>query len=163
MIRSGMHAIGGMLLEKILDLDDGLYQGKSIKCDNGHWYRFLDFREKKLVSVLGPIKIRRAYYYDEKTKNGFCPKDNRLDVAGTSFTPGVRRIMGRVGAYRPFGLGHEDIREISGICVGAKEIERCSNRLGFDKRHSPKPPMIWPPFRPEAPQPMRLASTIATL
>lgn len=129
-IRSSMHRIGGKMLEKILDLDDGCDEVRSIDGDDGRSYQFVEVREKKLVSVLGPIKIRRAYYYDPLSKEGCCPKDAALDVVGTSFTPGIRRIMGRVGAYRPFGLGHEDIREISGIEVGAKEIERCSNRLG---------------------------------
>ena len=129
-IRSSMHRIGGKMLEKILDLDDGCDRNKPIDGDDGESYRFVEVREKKLVSVLGPIKIGRAYYYDPISKKGCCPKDVGPDVVGTSFTPGMRRIMGRVGAYGPFGLGHEDIRAVSGIEVGAKEIERCSNRLG---------------------------------
>jgi hypothetical protein len=43
---------------------------------------------------------------------------------------GVRRMMGRMGALRPFGIGHEDIKELAGICVTAKEIERVSHKLG---------------------------------
>jgi len=35
-----------------------------------------------------------------------------------------------VGAYRPFGLGHEDMKEMAGIHVTAKEIERMSHALG---------------------------------
>lgn len=57
-------------------------------------------------------------------------KDKALDIDGTSFSPGVRRIMGRVGAYRPFGIGHENIKEMSGIDVTAKAIERASHKLG---------------------------------
>ena len=38
--------------------------------------------------------------------------------------------MARAGAYRPFALGHEDIKEMAAISVDAKEIERVSNRLG---------------------------------
>ena len=38
--------------------------------------------------------------------------------------------MGRVGAYRPFVLGHEDIKEMAGIYVATKEIERVSHQLG---------------------------------
>lgn len=40
--------------------------------------------------------------------------------------------MGRVGACRPFGLGHEDIKEMAGIYVATKEIERISHQLGED-------------------------------
>ena len=44
----------------------------------------------------------------------------------------MRRIIGRVGAYRPFGLGHEDIKEIAGIEVSDKEIERVSYQIGSE-------------------------------
>ena len=40
--------------------------------------------------------------------------------------------MGRVGALRPFGLGHEDIKEMAGIEVNSKEIERVSYQLGTE-------------------------------
>jgi hypothetical protein len=83
-----------------------------------------------VLTVLGEVKVSRAYYYDRECGRGTCPKDEALDIEGTSFSAGVRRIMGRVGAYRPFGLGHEDIKEIAGISVTAKEIERVCNKIG---------------------------------
>jgi hypothetical protein len=69
-------------------------------------------------------------YYDQRCKKGCCPKDTALDIVATSFSPGMRSIMGRVGAYRPFDLGHEDIKEMTGICVDTREIERVSNQIG---------------------------------
>jgi len=39
-------------------------------------------------------------------------------------------MMSKVGAYRPFGLGHEDLYELAGIVVSAKEVERMSERMG---------------------------------
>jgi hypothetical protein len=129
-IRSSMHSIGSIMLEKIINADGGDYRGKSIPCERGHDYEFMAYRDKELLTVLGKVKVMRAYYYDRGCNVGFCPKDRALDIEWTSFSPGVRRIMGRVGAYRPFGLGHEDIKEMVGIEVNAKEIERMSHRLG---------------------------------
>lgn len=141
-IRSSMHNIGSIILEKLLNADGGDYRGSSIPCENGHTYDFVEYRNKDVLTVLGEVKVSRAYYYDRECGRGTCPKDEALDIEGTSFSPGVRRIMGRVGAYRPFGLGHEDIKEIAGISVTAKEIERTCNKLGtqaeefFDKQVS---------------------------
>lgn len=129
-IRFSMHRIGSIMLEGLLNADGGDYRGRSIPCGKGHVYEFMEYRGKELLTVLGKVKVMRAYYYDRGCNVGLCPKDRALDIEWTSFSPGVRRIMGRVGAYRPFGLGHEDIKEMVGIEVNAKEIERMSHRLG---------------------------------
>jgi len=124
----------------VLNADGGGYKGKSIPCDKGHTYEFTEYRKKEVLTVLGAVEVNRAYYYDRQCSSGMCPKDRTLDIEGTSFSPGVRRIMTRVGTYRPFALGHEDIKEMAGIDVTAKEIERTCNKLGqqaeefFDKR-----------------------------
>jgi hypothetical protein len=39
-------------------------------------------------------------------------------------------MMSKVGAYQPFGLGHEDLYELAAIRVSAKEVERISQTVG---------------------------------
>lgn len=131
-IRSSMHHIGSIILEKLINSDNGDYRGRMLPCERGHLLEFKEYRAKELLTVLGPVTVQRAYYYDHECRKGLCPKDTALDIVGTSFSPGVRRIMGRVGAYRPFGLGHEDIKEMAGILVDTKEIERVSHQLGAE-------------------------------
>lgn len=141
-IRSSMHNIGSKMLETLLNTDGGGYKGKSISCNNGHTYEFSEYRKKEVLTVLGAVEINRAYYYNRQCGSGMCPKDKALDIEGTSFSPGVRRIMARAGAYRAFGLGHEDIKEMAGLDITAKEIERACNKIGrqaeefFDKQAS---------------------------
>jgi len=129
-VRSSMHRVGSIMLEKLLNSDGGDYRGRTIPCDKGHNLEFIEYRDKEVLTVLGDVKVKRAYYYDKECKSGFSPKDKALDIEGTSFSPGVRRMMGRVGAYRPFALGHEDIKEMAGISINAKEVERASHQLG---------------------------------
>jgi len=131
-IRFSMHRIGAILLEKILNSDNGGFQDKTIPCTKGHVFEFKGYRRKNILTVLGPVTVKRAYYYDPYCKKGYCPKDTSLDIKGTSFSPGMRRIMARVGAYRPFALGHDDIYELAGIDVNSKEIERISYQLGAE-------------------------------
>lgn len=118
------------MLEKLLNVGSEDRCAKEMLCPEGHRYEFVEERVKSVLTVVGSIALKRKYYYDTQCKAGCCPKDQTYDVEGTSFSPGVRRITGRVGAYRAFGLGHEDIREMVGIEVTAKEIERIAHRLG---------------------------------
>ena len=108
-VRSSVHGIGRVLLEELINADGGDYRGRVIPCEKGHEYEFVEYRGKSLLTVVGDVSVNRAYYYDKECNSGFCPKDSVLDIEGSSFSPGVRRMMGRVGAYRPFGVGHEDI------------------------------------------------------
>ena len=129
-IRSLMHRIGSHLLEKLINADGGGYRGRTIPCEKEHDYEFVEYRDKELLTVLGPVVVKRAYYYDQGCQAGWCPKDHTLDIEGTSYSSGVRRMMSKVGAYRSFGLGQEDLYELAGIRVSAKEVERVSQRIG---------------------------------
>lgn len=125
-----MHAVGCVMLEGLANADGGGYQGRRISGDDGREYEFAGYLNKGVLTVLGEVQIKRAYYYDAGSKEGCFPKDKVLDIEGTTFSPGVRRMTGRVGAYRSFGLGHEDIKEMAGIDVTVKEVERISHKLG---------------------------------
>jgi hypothetical protein len=129
-IRSTMHKVGGRVLEMLINADEGDYRGRTLPCAQGHQYEFVEYRDKALLTVVGPVSVRRAYYCDKECGSGYCPKDRALDIEGTSYSSGVRRMMSKVGAYRPFGLGHEDLEELAGIRVTAKEIERVSEGVG---------------------------------
>ncbi len=118
------------MLEMFLNADSGDGRDKTICIGEDQRYDVMEYRDKKLLTVLGPVTVRRAYYYDRKHRHGYCPKDHALDIAGTSYSSGVRRMIGKVGAYRPFGLGQEDLHELAGIRVSAKEVERVSQMVG---------------------------------
>ena len=125
-----MHGIGRSILEMLVNADGGGYCGSTILCEKGHQHEFIEYRDKKLLTVLGLVTVKRAYYYDREHRAGYCPKDHDLDIEGTSYSSGVRRVMSKVGAYRPFGLGHEDLYELADIRVSAKEVERISQTVG---------------------------------
>jgi hypothetical protein len=129
-LRSAMHGVGSRMLEKLLNSDGGDYRGRTLPCKEGHVFEFKEYRDKKILTVLGPVRIQRAYYYDEQCEQGYCPKDRALNVEESSWSPGVKRIMGKGGAYRPFGLAEEEIKEMAGIEVDSKAIERTSHELG---------------------------------
>lgn len=130
-IRASMHEAGRNMLEQLLNAQNG-YAGRTISCGNSHDFEFVGYREKRLLTVLGEVTIKRAYYHDKDCGRGFCPKDRELSIEGSSSTPGVRRMIGRVGAMRPFALGEEDMKELAGLTVNSKEIERISHELGED-------------------------------
>ena len=129
-VRAAMHKLGGRLLEGVLNADKGAYRGRRIDCGGGHQAEFVGYRDKRLQTVLCQIELERAYYYCAVCQGGVIPKDIELDVVGTCFSPGVRRMMGRVGAKEAFDEGRRDLKELAGIVVKTKAVERISEAIG---------------------------------
>jgi len=129
-IREAMHKLGGVLLEELVNADGGGHHGAHIDCGQGHQAEFIDYRRKKLVTVLAPVEVVRAYYHCAACHGGKIPKDEELDIAGTSLSPGVRRMVGHVGGKEAFEQGHVDLEVLAGITVRTKQVERVAEEIG---------------------------------
>ena len=51
-------------------------------------------------------------------------------MAGTTRTPGLRRMMARAGRQSTFTKGCEDLKVYAGIAVSAKNVERVAKTIG---------------------------------
>lgn len=129
-IRASSHQMGGSLLKKLLNADDGGYRGVAMECGKGHRAKFIEYRDKQLLTALSPVEVKRAYYHCEQCKEGVIPKDRDLDIVDTSFSPGVRRMMGRVGGKEPFEEGRRDLEDLAAVLVKTKAVERVSGAIG---------------------------------
>jgi len=129
-IRASSHQMGGSLLEKLLNWDGGGYRGAHTQCSKGHRAEFIEYRDKQLLTALSPVEVKRAYYHCEECKDGLIPKDQELDIVDTSFSPGVRRMMGQVGGKEPFEEGRRDLENLAGVLVKTKAVERVSQAIG---------------------------------
>ena len=87
-IRAAMHQLGGVLLEKLLNSDGGGYRGAHLDCSQGHPAEFVGYRGKQILTVLSSVDVQRAYYHCAHCESGWVPKDQELDVVGSSFSPG---------------------------------------------------------------------------
>jgi Uncharacterised protein family (UPF0236) len=130
-VRQMGQRVGGGLLEKMLN---GLRTTLRpyVVCKRGHRARLTGLRSKRLVTVVGTVKLERGYYHCSQCGEGVIPEDVELDVEGTSFSPGARRMMARVGAKEAFDEARQDLEELSGVKVSTKALERTSEAIGTD-------------------------------
>jgi len=129
-VRRSVHEVGGHLVERLLNTDQGGYQGARVPCSEGHEAAFVADRHKAVVTVLGPVQVERAYYHCATCGRGVIPKDQVLDIVGSSLSPGVRRMIGRVGGEEAFAEGRRDLEELAGVVVKTKQVERVAEGLG---------------------------------
>ena len=126
-LRDGSKALSVILSE----IPDQLGEGVDCVVCNSQM-DIIGRRDKHIISLLGDGSLSRSYYqcHDTDCNGHRFPKDELLDIAGTSFSPGVRRLMAKSGSDSAFDKARIDLEEYSGIKIDTKDLERISEKIG---------------------------------
>jgi hypothetical protein len=133
-MRAALAAAGARLLEAALAGGDDGYAGPQVKCGAGHQAGYAGSRAKTVSTVLGPVQVMRAWYHCRECKHGFAPRDDQLGVAGTLLSPGLAEMIARAGAEVPFGKAAALVKDLAGITVSARTVERSAEASGAAAR-----------------------------
>jgi hypothetical protein len=126
-------AVAARAVEQRLNADTADHNGPTMPCPQcGEPARYAGRRRKTVESVLGPLTLQRAYYHCAACDAGHCPRDRALGLAGTALSPAVTRMVGAVGALVSFAEGQALLRELAGVDVEAKQVERTAEALGHE-------------------------------
>lgn len=129
--RQALH-LAARALEQKLNADISDYVGPELPCSCGGSAQYRGRREKTFESVLGPLRLKRAYYSCEPCQSGFCPRDRSLGLKLSSLTPGVLRMTTSAAALVSFEESSGLLRELAGVTVSAKQVERVAEALGAE-------------------------------
>lgn len=121
---------GHALLSRLLSMP--VDHAAETPCACGGAARYHDTRSKQLLSVLGPLSMERAYYVCPHCHQGQSPLDRTLDVEGTAYSPGVRRMIAAVGSESSFQQGREQMQRLAGLDLTTKAVERHAEAIGAD-------------------------------
>ena len=122
--------VAARAVEQRINADTSDGDRAAVRCGCGESARYVDRRSKRFHSVLGVLKLERAYYHCGVCGAGVCPRDRALGLEGGCLSPAVLRMVGRVGAMVSFEEGHELLDELAGVAVSAKHVERAAEALG---------------------------------
>lgn len=128
--RAALHRAGAAVLEELLAREEDA--PRRVPCGCGGEAHYRERRPKQLLTVLGRVHLERPYYLCPVCHQGRSPRDQELDVEGTAYSPGVRRMMAVVGSETSFDQGREQLRLLAGLEVTTKAVERQAEALGAD-------------------------------
>lgn len=130
-------------MERRLNADTSDRTGPTPACACGPLPRYVGRRAKRFETVLGAVTLARADSHCAACGQGVCPRDRSLGLHGTSLSPALTRMVGVVGVLVSFQEGSELLRELAGVAVPTKQVERTAEALGreiaADERHVVEP------------------------
>src|SRR5689334_12956932 len=107
LVRSAMHQAGAGQLTRLLQFPAADHHAIACPCGRQALYR--ELRTKSVLTVVGAAEVSRPYYLCPHCREGQFPADQELDIAGSGFSPGVRRMQALVGQESSFDHGRQQM------------------------------------------------------
>ena len=122
--------IMGQAIAHRLNADHSDARGAHLSCACGGEARFAGRRRKTFTTALGPLTLERAWYHCDSCHNGFSSRDRALGMEDTFLSPAALRMIGIAAARTSFEGSSALLRELAGLTVAPKTVERHAEALG---------------------------------
>jgi hypothetical protein len=129
-IREKVLAIGQEALRLHLECKKLGYVGCHDACECGQRRKFVGYRTKQVVTLLGEVKLQRAYYHCRHCGSSSLPYDQQAGLCSAAASPGVSRAACLLGIEMPFAQAAQVLWELTGIRVSESTVARLAGRAG---------------------------------
>ncbi|MGB6456571.1 MAG: ISKra4 family transposase [Streptosporangiaceae bacterium] len=133
-MRAALASAGAALLQAVLDGDSDGYCGPHARCGCGRQAGYAGVRDKTVTTVLGPVRVGRAWYHCPECKHGFAPRDQQLGVSGGSLSPGLTEMTALAGAEVSFARAAALIAGLADVTLSPRTVERSAEASGAAAR-----------------------------
>ena len=105
------------------------------------------------MSLLGEVRVERAYYHCRRCRAGHCPGDARLRLGDGALTAGAREAASLAGALGSFAeAAGKVLPKLAGLRLAESTVERAAEAAGADvgarlrrgETFGPAEPWAWP-------------------
>jgi hypothetical protein len=125
-VRSAMHQAGVTALTQLLQFDPPGPPAAVALCLRP-WGEIF-----RITFQTGADRRGSPYYLCAHCHQGQFPVDVDLDIEETELSPGVRRMLAKVGQEAAFDRGREQMKLLAGLTVTTKAVERTAEAIGED-------------------------------
>jgi hypothetical protein len=97
----------------------------------GESAKFVNHREKDIVSLLGMVRFERSYYHCSHCHRGHFPWDQILRLSPQRLSPGAQEVVSLAGIQESFGkAAGRTLRKLAGLCLSESTVERTTEAIG---------------------------------
>jgi hypothetical protein len=128
--REAAIALGRKVLELWLNQLEAEEPAREIECTNGERAEYEGKREGTMYTVLGKVKVKRAYYLYSERSGGIYPLDERLGWRPNAMSAELERLSGLMGVQVPFGKGSRLFETLTLIELSDHSLDKAAQAYG---------------------------------
>lgn len=123
-------SFGKALLQRLVSHQPNGYQGSSIPCECGQSMRFIDYRGRDIHTLLGWIRLERAYYHCQDCGGGLAPYDKISGLGSQQLSPVLAKTCCLLAVDDSFSQVSRKLGELLGQKVCDDTIKQVVHQAG---------------------------------
>ena len=114
-VQNDLRQIGKEATQQVLQQRNWGHEGNSLACDCGGVQRFVAYRPRWVVTLLGTVRLRRAYYHCSGCGASSVPYDRASGLGGGHLSNGLAAAVGLLAVDISFEKACEKIEKLLGV------------------------------------------------
>jgi hypothetical protein len=131
-MRTELVKLGQVLLTAWLGVLEESYPAEAIPCPCGGQADYQGQREGTLLTLVGQVRYRRAYYLCPQCHQGCCPMDQRLGLRPGQMSAEVESLAGMTGVQVPFGQGSALFEALTLVSLSDHSLAKATQDMGAE-------------------------------
>ncbi len=116
--------------EALVEAKAASYEGSSRPCACGRKAKFMGYRPRTLVTLVGEVVVERAYYYCRHCRRGVSPWDGAQGLGKRCYSPAVQAVVVETSARMPYGGGMEFLGRLTPLRIEESAAEGMVQDVG---------------------------------
>jgi hypothetical protein len=130
-IRTMLLKVGQFLLSSWLALQETTYPAETSQCPHCGGQADYQFqRAGTLLTILGQVEYKRAYYVCPGCQQGHFPLDQKLGLRPGQMSAELESLSGMTGAQLPFGQGSNLFEALTLISLSDQSVAKATQAMG---------------------------------
>ena len=125
-VRGMLQQLGQFLLGAWLSLLEASYAAETSRCQCGGEGAYQYKRPGTLLTIVGEVTYKRAYYLCAECHKGHYPLDQKLGLRPGQMSAELESLSGMTGAQIPFGQGSDLFEALTLIALSDQSVAKAT-------------------------------------
>jgi hypothetical protein len=132
-IRQMLLKAGQFLLSSWLALQESSTSTETVKCPHCAGQAGYQFkRDGTLITLLGQVEYRRAYYLCDECQQGHYPLDQKLGLRPGQMSAELESLSGMTGVQLPFGQSSRLFERLTLVSLSDQSVAKATQAMGTE-------------------------------
>jgi hypothetical protein len=132
-IRQMLLKAGQFLLSSWLALQESSTPTETVKCPHCAGQAGYQFkRDGTLITLLGQVEYRRAYYLCDECQQGHYPLDQKLGLRPGQMSAELESLSGMTGVQLPFGQSSRLFERLTLVSLSDQSVAKATQAMGTE-------------------------------